>query len=348
MKQTKTVCVIGHFGFGENLLNGQTVKTKILAEELIRRYGENEVETVDTHGGIKALLKLPLVTFQALRRCRNIVMLPAHNGVKIITPILRFWNFFFRRRLHYAVIGGWLPSMLQQRKFLRAQLKRFSGVYVETQTMEKALRNLGFSNIVVLPNCKPLEILSSDALPGAVEEPYRLVTFSRVMRQKGIDTAVNAVKEINAKAGRTVYTLDIYGQVDENETEWFDGLCRDFPSSIRYGGLVPFTESGRVLKGAFALLFPTRFYTEGIPGTIIDAYAAGVPVISSRWESFSDIVTDGITGIGYDFSEENGLLRVLKAQRENPQTLIDMRENCLRAAERYLPENVISALTENF
>lgn len=348
MKQKKTVCVIGHFGFGENLLNGQTVKTKILAEELIRRYGENEVETVDTHGGIKALLKLPLVTFQALRRCRNIVMLPAHNGVKIITPILRFWNFFFRRRLHYAVIGGWLPSMLQQRRFLRAQLKRFSGVYVETQTMEMALRNLGFSNIVVLPNCKPLEILSPDALPGSVEEPYRLVTFSRVMRQKGIDTAVDAVKKINAEAGRTVYTLDIYGQVDENETEWFDGLCKDFPSFIRYGGLVPFTESGRVLKGAFALLFPTRFYTEGIPGTIIDAYAAGVPVISSHWESFSDIITDGVTGIGYDFSEENGLLRVLKAQCENPQTLIAMRENCLSAAERYLPENVISALTEKF
>ena len=26
----KKVCVIGHFGFGENLLNGQTIKTKIV------------------------------------------------------------------------------------------------------------------------------------------------------------------------------------------------------------------------------------------------------------------------------------------------------------------------------
>ena len=30
----KKVCVIGHFGEGKVLLNGQTVKTKIITEEL--------------------------------------------------------------------------------------------------------------------------------------------------------------------------------------------------------------------------------------------------------------------------------------------------------------------------
>ena len=30
----KTVCIIGHFGFAKNLLNGQTVKTKIITKEL--------------------------------------------------------------------------------------------------------------------------------------------------------------------------------------------------------------------------------------------------------------------------------------------------------------------------
>ena len=348
MKQTKTVCVIGHFGFGENLLNGQTVKTKILYEELVRRYGEDEVEALDTHGGVKTLLRLPFTAFRALRRSRNIVMLPAHNGVRIITPILRFWNVFFRRRLHYAVIGGWLPAMLEGRRLLRAQLKGFTGIYVETRTMEKALLAQGFSNITVLPNCKPLEILSRDALAPTMGEPYRLVTFSRVMKQKGIEDAVLALKAVNERLGRTAYTLDIYGQVDAGEAEWFAALQAGFPSYIRYGGLVPFSESGRVLRGAFALLFPTRFYTEGIPGTIIDAYAAGVPVISSRWESFSDIVEDGVTGIGYDFMEENALQRILSRQIDDPQYLMGMRSACLERAERYLPENVVSLLTEKF
>ena len=57
------------------------------------------------------------------------------------------------------------------------------------------------------------------------------------------------------------------------------------------------------MKYYFALLFPTRFYTEGIPGTILDAYAAGIPVICSRWESCADVVDDGVTGITYPFED---------------------------------------------
>ena len=30
----KKACVLGHFGFGKELLNGQTVKTKMVADEL--------------------------------------------------------------------------------------------------------------------------------------------------------------------------------------------------------------------------------------------------------------------------------------------------------------------------
>ncbi len=38
------------------------------------------------------------------------------------------------------------------------------------------------------------------------------------------------------------------------------------------------------------LLFPTKYYTEGIPGTIIDAYFSGLPVLVSRWENHNDIL----------------------------------------------------------
>mgnify|MGYP002519543662 CR=1 FL=1 len=31
-------------------------------------------------------------------------------------------------------------------------------------------------------------------------------------------------------------------------------------------------------------------YTEGVPGTIIDAYAAGLPIISAKWLNYGDIL----------------------------------------------------------
>ena len=125
MSKQKRVGVVGHFGFGKNLLNGQTIKTKIITDELEKELGETEVVKIDTHGGIKAYLKLPFQLFGLLRKCRNVIILPAHRGLRVITPILNFWNIFFKRNLHYCVIGGWLPEFLKNRKGLSKKLKKF-------------------------------------------------------------------------------------------------------------------------------------------------------------------------------------------------------------------------------
>lgn len=342
----KKVCVVGHFGFGEELLNGQTVKTKILAEELERRYGAENVERIDTRGGAKMLLKLPFVLASALRRCGNIVILPAENGLRAVTPILTFWNRFYRRDLHYAVVGGWLAGFLKERRGLCRQLSRFRGVYVETSTMQTALEALGMRNVTVMPNCKYLTVLPESEVLAPQTEPYRLATFSRVMREKGIGDAVEAVRALNEAAGRTVYTLDIYGQVDAGQTEWFADLQKTFPPYIRYGGLIPFSESVETLKGCFALLFPTRFFTEGIPGTVIDAYAAGVPVVSARWESYADLIDEGVTGVGYPLGDTDAFRRLLSDLAEDPDRLTPMRLACTEKAEKYTPARALEPLAE--
>ena len=107
------VGVIGHFGHGKNLLNGQTIKTKIVTHELERVYGADSVLKFDTHGGAKAMLKLPIQVFNALRKTERVVIFPAHNGVRIVTPMLLAQNLFFHRSLHYVVIGGWIANFLK-------------------------------------------------------------------------------------------------------------------------------------------------------------------------------------------------------------------------------------------
>ena len=96
-KNRKKVCVIGHFGFGHDLLNGQTVKTKILTEELERRFPDG-VMKIDTHGGVKSLVKAPFHILNALKKCDNVVILPAHNGLRVYAPLLSFLKLFFKKR----------------------------------------------------------------------------------------------------------------------------------------------------------------------------------------------------------------------------------------------------------
>lgn len=341
----RKVTVIGHFGFGFEYLDGQTIKTKIVTSELERQYGEDQVCKIDTHGGVKVLLKAPLQIFRALKSSENVIILPAHNGLRINAPLLALERIFFKsRKIHYIVIGGWLPKFIQKRRMLRRSLESFNGIYVETNTMRRALEEKGFKNIYVMPNCKNLRILDESELVYQKSTPYRLCTFSRVQKEKGIETAIDVISALNNKLGHVAYTLDIYGPIDTNQTQWFEDLRVRMPEYVSYKGSVDSDKSVELLQNYFALLFPTHYYTEGIPGTIIDAYAAGIPVISAKWESFADMVRDGETGIGYEFDDSDSLETTLLNIASDPQKMLGMKVNCIAAAQKYLPKNVIQTL----
>lgn len=343
----KKICVIGHFGFDEEMLNGQTIKTKIITAGLEKMLGAEQIHKIDTHGGVRALPRLILQMLGGFIQCENIMILPAQNGIRIFAPLCCAFNRVFHRKLHYVVIGGWLNSYLDLHNTLEKPLKRFSGIYVETSTMKRSLKERGMQNVFLMPNFKDIQILDENNLVYPINEPFRLCTFSRVMKEKGIADAVEAVKSINNKYRRTIFELDIYGQVDSGQVQWFEELKATFPSYIQYRGLVPFDKSVDVLKDYFALLFPTRFYTEGIPGTILDAYAAGVPVISAKWESFADVVDDGITGIGYEFGSQESFLTVLEQLIVKPNKIRDMKRNCISKAMEFTEEAAMKVLLSN-
>lgn len=335
----KKVCICGSFGFGKNSLNGQTIKTKIVTDYYRNLLGEAEVKTIDTQG----LLNFILVTFRlffAFLRCKNIIILPAQNSLRLLAPICRLYQSFTSKKTHYSVIGGWLPHYLLNHPIVFWGIKSFEGIYVETNTMRIALNKLGLMNVQLLPNCKQLNIEENDS--NTIHyPPLKLCTFSRINRMKGIDDAVVVVDKINKDSGGVVVTLDIYGSVDAGEQEWFNNLNDNLPEGINIKGAIDFDKSVSTLKNYHALLFPTKYYTEGIPGTIIDAYAAGLPVIASKWESCEDVVQHLKTGFIYEFENNEALKDIIKTILNDTNELFEMKSNCLKAAHNYLPQNVM-------
>lgn len=341
----KKVCICGHFGNGTNMNDGQTVKTRVLRAELERQLGVSKVLCIDTHGRLKQIFMFPRLVY-ALAVCGNVIMLPAQNGLPLMARWLSFWNRLFNRRLHYSVIGGWLASFLDMHHQTIKHLKSFHKIYAETSTMKCALEARGFDNVQVIANCKELPIVPKDKLQLRYEKPLRLVTFSRVMKQKGIEDLIRIVKEVNTKIQSEVFHLDIYGPIDPEEQDWWGGQMAIINNTdyIQYKGSAPADKSVEILNKYFALMFPTRFFTEGIPGTILDAYAAGIPVISSRWESFADLIDEGSTGLGFEFENWDELSSILMRIYKEPQIITDMKKACIKKAESFLPENVISAI----
>ena len=340
----KKVAVIGHFAYGMEYLDGQTIKTKIVTEELQKPLGDEQVGKTDTHGGIKTLFKAPFHAFNALKNSKNVIIFPAHNSLRVYAPLLSVLKPFFpNRKLHYVVIGGWLPQFLLNREWLVKFLKSFDGIYVETMTMKAALEAQRFSNVYVMPNCKNLAELAEKDLVYPSGMPYKLCTFSRVSREKGIEDAVRAVEAANTELGHQAFSLDIYGQIDPGQTEWFESLQKTFPKYIRYGGCIPYNKSAEVLKEYFALLFPTYYEGEGFAGTLIDAYAAGVPVVASDWKYNTELINRH-TGYTYPTGNQTAFVSLLKEIASDSTMILNKKVQCLQEIEKYRTENVVRIL----
>lgn len=334
--------ICGHFGFGKDFFDGQTVKTKIVSDELEKQLGSDCIYKVDTYGGMKRFGSIAIQYLKMFMKCKNIMILPAQNGLKLFVPLAVLLNIFFHRKLHYIVIGGWLAEYLTEHKFLKELLKRFDGIYVETGTMKNTLEKMGFKNIVVMPNCKELKILMPEELVFDEKKPYKFCTFSRVMKEKGIEDAIDAITQINKKNDDIICMLDIYGQIDKNYEERFLELQSTFPDYISYKGIVDYNCSADVLKKYFALLFPTYYNGEGFAGTLIDAFAAGIPVIASDWKYNSELIENMKTGLVYSTSEFNTLEDSIDWMINNVDKVKEMKYNCLYESKKFRPENVIN------
>lgn len=337
----KQVGICGNFGSDINISNGQIVKTRTLSMELIKHFGKEEISTVNTFGWGKKPVKLFFECFSLVLKCKNIVILPAQNGIKIFVPYFAILNLFFRRKLHYVVIGGWLPKLVDKYPFYIKFLSQFKGIYVETKIMKNELEKHNLSNVIVMPNSKNLKIVNSKEIKYYNKPIYKLCTFSRVMKEKGIEDAINVVCNINKNRDSTIYSLDIYGQIEPKYIERFNKIISEVPYYISYKGCVDADKSTDILKDYFLLLFPTYYHGEGFAGTIIDSYSSGLPILASNWKFNSEIVHNDVGNI---FNSIEELETFLTDYALHPEKMNVLKENCLKEAEKYKSENVIKIL----
>ncbi len=341
--EMRKVAILGHFGADKTILDGQTIKTRILYDELCHETNWT-LKKVDTYYKEKRPIKLLLDSLKCFSSTKDIIVLLSGRGMRVYFPILFFFSKVFHVRVYQDMLGGNMDMYVEKYPRFKKYLNSFVVNWSETSYVKRKMDEYGISNFEVLPNFKKIQCITEDELIRTYDEPYKLCTFSRVMKEKGIEDAITAVKTVNNSLKRIVFTLDIYGQVDKDQHEWFEMIQKQFPTYIRYGGEIPYDKSAEVLKEYFALLFPTQFYTEGMPGTIIDAYAAGVPVIASKWRSFDDAVQENKTGMGYEFGNIGELITLLLKLADNPNMMVRMKTDCLKKASVYLPKKNIERI----
>ncbi|MBE9146341.1 glycosyltransferase family 4 protein [Planktothrix mougeotii] len=92
-------------------------------------------------------------------------------------------------------------------------------------------------------------------------------------------------------------------------------------------------ELATAYASADAFIFPSRTETLGL--VLLEAMAAGTPVVAARSGGIPDIVTDGINGYLFDPRDEEGAMTATQRLLANPQERETLRQNARLEAERW-------------
>lgn len=333
--KNKKIAIIGHFGGNENFLDGQTIKTKILYDELSAATSW-KIQKVDTYYKSRNPFKLIWQTITALFTTKDIIVLLSVNGMCFYFPVLYAATKVLKTRVYHDVIGGNLDRYVEKYPKFRKYLSAFQVNWVETESLKKSLELQKIFNCEVIPNFKRLNIVEPQE--KEFSEPYAFCTFSRVMKEKGIEEAIDAIEEINRDAGREICRLDIFGRVDDGYQERFSQIMEHVGGSIRYMGTVPYEKSVEAIKDYCALLFPTFWDGEGFPGTIVDAFSAGLPVIASDWNCNGEIISNKRNGLLYPSEEYSNLKTAILWMVQHRTQITQMKNICIKTASNYQPE----------
>ena len=109
-------------------------------------------------------------------------------------------------------------------------------------------------------------------------------------------------------------------------------------------GRLPVDDVQREYRSASALVFASTCY-ESLPMTIIEAYAAGLPVIAARLGAMAEVVHDGRTGLHFEPGNAEDLARKIRWLRDRPDEARRMSVEARREYERrYTPERNLDQL----
>jgi glycosyltransferase involved in cell wall biosynthesis len=180
------------------------------------------------------------------------------------------------------------------RKTYSIILPRLDGIFVVNDIIREQLNSLQ----LVLP---PIYTLSSgvdlDFFDIAAEQTAtRALMIGRLVPVKGFDIGIRAAAALYREG--VITGVDIVGEGPEDAALRELALSQRLP--VQFHGYLSKSALARVCHTAGLLVCPSRTlpgHAEATPTVILEAWAAGIPVVASTSGGIPQLIKDGVDGI---------------------------------------------------
>jgi glycosyltransferase involved in cell wall biosynthesis len=115
------------------------------------------------------------------------------------------------------------------------------------------------------------------------------------------------------------------------------------PANVTFLGSVPHEDVAGLLRESRALVLPTACY-EGAPRTVVEAYAAGVPVLATRIGAVPSVVDEGETGLLAGLGDAPEWVKIVETLLDDEQSIRLGRAAFAAWSDHYSPTRAIMDL----
>lgn len=187
---------------------------------------------------------------------------------------------------------------------IRTLLERAAAIVVPCESLRSWVRRLArHANVV----CIPAPVSVAPAPPELAGRPNVILSLARLERDKGIFDLLDAVAAVRAAVADV--RLVCAGEGDR-EAVAAHAERLGIRDAVKFVGWVGPSGKRALLESAAVLALPS--YSEGLPASLLEAMAAGVPVVASTVGGIPEIVSDGTTGLLAAPGDQAALARHLR------------------------------------
>jgi glycosyltransferase involved in cell wall biosynthesis len=198
------------------------------------------------------------------------------------------------------------------------------------------------ARLVIVPN--GLDLAPATEAPAAPRPVPVVLYLSQLSQEKGFWTALHIAAAAKQRGWRVRFEFAGTWKAQADETRarrWVAENGLDSMVAIR--GYVTEQQKAELLRDADVFLFPTSLQHEGQPLVILEAMAAGLPVITTDIGCIGDTVLHGVTGFVVQPNDTDAMLATLERLLSDVPLRRAMGE---AARARYLAHYTERAFTE--
>lgn len=212
-------------------------------------------------------------------------------------------------------------------------------VFAPTQMMQDCLGGYGVrTETAVLPTgLEDASFAVQGEAAGEIrarikgDKTYLFCTVSRLEKEKNLDFLLRGIAELKKHIG-DCFRVMVIGEGSERERLMGAGCGAGASGQPGFYRKVPNEQIRDYLSASDVFLFASRSETQGI--VLLEAMAAGTPVVAVRASGVMDIVKDGFNGYitGEDEEEWAEAVRKIVGQ---PQRFCEWKEHSVQTASAY-------------